>query len=101
MTPHITIDRARIEDFCRKWRVKEFSIFGSALRDDFGPDSDVDVLVDLEEDAPWSLFEWVDMIDELKEIFKRDVDLVEKGAIRNPFRRHYILRTHEVVYAAQ
>jgi len=97
----INVPLAKIEDFCRRWKVKELSIFGSALRGDFGPDSDIDVLVELEEDAPWSLFEWVQMIDQLKEIFGRDVDLVEKCAIRNPFRRHHILRTHEVVYAAE
>lgn len=96
----IAVDKTRIAEFCRKWRVRELAIFGSALRDDFGPESDVDVLVELEEDAPWSLFDWVDMIDELKAIFEREVDLVEKGAIRNPFRRRNILRTHEVVYAA-
>lgn len=97
----IAVDRQRIGEFCRKWRVKEFSIFGSALREDFGPESDVDVLVELEDEAPWSLFDWVDMIDELRDILGRDVDLVEKTAIRNPFRRHSILRAHEVVYAAR
>jgi hypothetical protein len=97
----IAVDRERIGEFCRKWRVKEFSIFGSALREDFGPESDVDVLVELEDEAPWSLFDWVDMIDELRDILGRDVDLVEKTAIRNPFRRHSILRAHEVVYAAR
>ena len=97
----IAVDRQRIGEFCRKWRVKEFSIFGSALREDFGPESDVDVLVELEDEAPWSLFDWVHMIDELRDILGRDVDLVEKTAIRNPFRRHSILRAHEVVYAAR
>jgi predicted nucleotidyltransferase len=101
MAPKIAVDRSRIEAFCRKWEVKEFSLFGSVLTDDFEPDSDVDVLVTLDEDARCSLFEWVDMIDELKDIFGRDVDLVEKTAIRNPFRRHRILRTHEVVYVAR
>jgi len=97
----IGVDRARIEEFCRKWKVAELALFGSVLRDDFGPDSDVDVLVELEDDAPWNAFDWVDMIEELKGIFGRDVDLIEKAAIRNPFRRHTILRTREVVYAAR
>jgi len=96
----IDVDRARIADFCRKWRVKELSIFGSALRDDFGPDSDVDVLVDIEEAAPWTAFDLVDMVAELEEVFGRRVDLVEKSAIQNPFRRRSILRAHEVLYAA-
>jgi hypothetical protein len=94
------VDRERIEEFCRKWRVKELSIFGSALREDFRSDSDVDVLVELEEDAPWDAFGWVDMIDELEGIFGREVDLVEKTAIRNPFRRRHILSHREVIYAA-
>ncbi len=88
-----------IAAFCRKWRVKEFSLFGSVLRDDFGPDSDVDVLVVFEDDAPWSLWDIVNMRDELVAIFGRDVDLVEKRALRNPFRRRHVLRTHEVIYA--
>jgi len=97
----ISVDREPIADFCRRWKVKELAIFGSALGRDFGPDSDVDVLVDMEEDALWSAFDWIDMTEELKRIFGREVDLVEKSAIRNPFRRHNILRRHEVVYAAR
>jgi predicted nucleotidyltransferase len=98
MALRIALDRERMEAFCRKWKVKEFSIFGSALRDDFGPDSDVDVLVVFHDDAPWSLWDIVHMQDELKEMFGREVDLVEKRALRNPFRRHHILKTHEVIY---
>ena len=98
--PRIPIDHQRIAEFCRKWRITEFALFGSVLRDDFSPDSDVDVLVTFAADAPWSLLDVVSMIDELKAIFGRDVDLVEKGAIRNPYRRHSILTTKEIVYAA-
>ena len=98
--PRIEVPVNRIAEFCRRWRVAELSLFGSVLTDDFRPDSDVDVLVVLEPDAPWSLFEWVDMIDELRTVFGRDVDLVDKTAIRNPFRRRHILRNHQVIYAA-
>jgi len=98
--PRIPIDQTQIAEFCRKWQITEFALFGSVLRDDFGPDSDVDVLVTFAPDTPWSLLDVVSMIDELKVIFGREVDLVEKGAIRNPFRRHSILSTKEVVYAA-
>ncbi len=94
----IEVPMDRIEDFCRRWRVKELSIFGSALRDDFGPASDVDVLVELEPDHGLDLYDWVDMIDELGEILGRDVDLVAKGGLENPFRRMEILRTAEVLY---
>jgi predicted nucleotidyltransferase len=99
-TPRIDVPMDRIREFCLKWKVKELSLFGSVLRDDFRPDSDVDVLVVLAEDAPWDLFDWVDMIEELKALFGRRVDLVEKTAITNPFRRHYILRSRKVIYAA-
>lgn len=95
----IKIPHREIEDFCRRWKVTEFALFGSVLRDDFGPDSDVDVLIELEPDAPWSSFDWIDMIDDLRGIFKRDVDLVEKSGLRNPFRRQHILHNMRVIYA--
>lgn len=94
------VPKDRIQAFCRKWRVKELAIFGSALREGFGSDSDVDVLVELERDHGLSLYDWVDMIDELKGIFGRNVDLVAKEGLKNPFRRREILRTAEVIYAS-
>lgn len=97
----IEVSDEAINDFCQRWRVKEFSLFGSVLRQDFRPDSDIDVLLSFEPGAPWSLFEFVDMQDELTEIFGRNVDVVEKEAIeesRNPFRRKAILEHHKVIY---
>jgi len=99
-TVRVDIPTERIGAFCRKWQVAELSLFGSVLRDDFGPESDVDVLVQFSPEAPWSLFDFVDMMDELKIIFGRDVDLVEKDGLRNPFRRRAILTTRQVIYAA-
>ena len=96
----IEIPMDKIIAFCQKWRIKEFSLFGSVLRDDFRPDSDVDVLVSFEENAGWDLYDWVTMIDELKVIFGREVDLVSKKSLRNPFRRHEILTTRKVLHAA-
>lgn len=96
----IALDREQIEAFCRRWKIEEFSLFGSVLRKDFGPDSDVDVLVSFEPDIPWSLFDWMEMIEELQEILGREVDVVEKSGLRNPFRRHSILSTRQVIYAA-
>ena len=96
----LAVDTALIAEFCRKWRVKELSIFGSALRDDFGPDSDVDVLVELQREHGLVLYDWLAMIEELRAIFGRDVDLVAKGGLKNPLRRARILRTAEVLYAA-
>ena len=98
-TFRIEIPRNEIAEFCRKWRVREFSLFGSVLRNDFRPDSDVDVLLSFEPDAPWSLWDLFDMRDELQNVFGRRVDIVEKEALRNPFRRHEILSTQKVVYA--
>ena len=94
------IPKHKIADFCRKWKVIEFALFGSILSKDFRPDSDIDILVSFSEDVKWSLFDIVRMQNELNEIFGREVDLVEKDAIRNPFRRHSILRSKKVIYAA-
>ena len=96
----IDVPRDRIAAFCRKWKVTEFALFGSVLRDDFGPDSDIDVLVELGPDHGLGLFDWIDMIDELTTLFGRRVDLVSKRGLRNPFRRHEILTTREVIHAA-
>ncbi len=98
--PRIDIPMEKIRAFCEKWKVVEFSLFGSVLRDDFRPDSDIDVLLSFEENSAWSLYDLVDMKDELKTIFGREVDLVEKEAIRNPYRRRAILSEQEVLYAA-
>ena len=100
MPVQLPIDQARITAFCRKWKIREFSLFGSVLRDDFRPESDIDVLVSLEPDAPWSLWEWIDMKEELTDLFGRDVDLLEKDGLRNPFRRHAILTSKQVIYAS-
>jgi hypothetical protein len=97
---NLDIPMGRIEAFCRRWKIREFSLFGSVLREDFGPQSDVDVLVSFEPDADWDLFHLVEMRDELISLFGRDVDLVEKEGLRNPFRRRAILDTREIIYAA-
>ena len=73
---HIPHDE--IANFCRHWNITEFALFGSALREDFGPDSDVDVLVSFADNAHWSLFDLAEMADKLKTIFGREVDLIEK-----------------------
>lgn len=100
MNLHIQIDMAKIADFCRKWQITEFALFGSVLRDDFRPDSDVDVLVTFAPEAGWDLMDLIDARDELSEMFGRRVDLVEKVALRNPFRKHAILTSKEILYAA-
>lgn len=95
---NISITTADVAAFCRRWKVRRFSLFGSVLREDFDRDSDVDVLIAFRRDAEWSLWDWIEMIEELKQLFGRDVDLVEESGLRNPFRRREILRTRKVVY---
>ena len=67
--------------FSRRWKISEFALFGSALRDELTPDSDIDVLVTFEEDARWSLFDFIEMKEELQKIFGREVDLLTKRAV--------------------
>lgn len=103
LRPRIEIPRDAIESFCRRWLIAEFALFGSVLRDDFRPDSDIDVLVTFGEGEHWSLFDLVGMKLELEELFGRSVDVVEKPTIeksRNPYRRRNILDNYLPVYAA-
>jgi uncharacterized protein len=99
-SPQIPFPADQIAAFCQKSKITELAVFGSVLRNDFRPDSDVDVLVSFADDAHWSLYDWVDMQEELKRMLGRDVDLVEKKGVQNPFRRHAILTTKQVIYAA-
>ena len=92
-----------IADFCQRWQVVELSLFGSALRDDFRPDSDIDVMVQFHADVRiW--FSQLDAMElELQKILHRDVDLVTRQGIessRNYLRRHEILSSAQVIYAA-
>lgn len=99
----IEIPQEKIAEFCRKWRIREFALFGSVLREDFQPNSDIDVLVTFAPEARYSLFDLVRMQDELKEICGREVDLVERKSIErseNYIRRKHILDSLEVVYVA-
>ena len=103
MKPHIHIDQERIAAFCRKWKITEFSFFGSVLREDFGPDSDVDVLVSFAENADWGLFDLVHMEDDLRELFKRNVDFIIRESVErseNYIRRRAILSSVQTIYAA-
>lgn len=104
MSARIPIDREKIAEFCRRWKITEFALFGSVLREDFRPDSDVDVLVTFVPDAKWSLFDDVDMEEELSAIFGRKVDLVSRRAVErseNWIRRKAILSTAEPIYVAR
>jgi uncharacterized protein len=100
----IDIDKERLRDFCRKWKITEFALFGSAVRpEEFRPDSDVDVLVTFAEDARWTLLHLVDMKEQLEEIFGRNVDLLTRRGVeqsRNPYRRESILESATVLDVA-
>jgi predicted nucleotidyltransferase len=94
---------ARVKEFCRRWRIVELSLFGSALREDFGPDSDIDLLVRFAPDADWSLLDRARMERELVELLGREVDLVSRSAVEaspNWIRRNEILGTAKTLYAA-
>lgn len=95
---NVDFDESAVAEFCRRWKIVELSLFGSVLRDDFGPDSDVDVLAVFEADAPWSYWDWGAMTAELEAIFGRQVDLVEKRSVVNPYRRHHILTNRRIIH---
>lgn len=96
----IPVPPERIAEFCQRWKITELSLFGSALRDDFRADSDVDILVAFAPGVVWDLDHYDTMREELVAIFGRPVDIVLKRALRNPFLRHSILSTKRVLYAA-
>ncbi len=103
MKPSIDISRAVIVDFCRRWSVIEFAFFGSVLRDDFGPNSDIDVLVSFPPGSTPGLLDVVTMRDELEAIFGRKVDILTRAGVENShnwIRRRDILGTAETYYAA-
>ena len=104
MTVRISLKHEDIAVFCRRWQITELAFFGSVLRDDFRPDSDVDVLVTFTPGVEWSLFDHIAMEEELSVMLGRKVDLVSRRAIErssNWIRRKAILETAELFYAAR
>ena len=99
----INLPKKEITEFCQRWKIREFSLFGSVLRDDLRLGSDIDVIVDFEPEVRYSLFDMVSMIDDLEEIFGREVDLLTRQAVeqsRNYIRRKAILSSREVIYVS-
>ncbi|NQV34520.1 MAG: nucleotidyltransferase domain-containing protein [Phycisphaeraceae bacterium] len=96
----VELPKDRIVEFCQSKKVTEFALFGSILTDTFGPDSDIDVLVSFDAACRYSLLDLARMKQELEVLFDREVDLVEKASLRNPFRKQAILNNMEIVYAA-
>jgi len=104
MKAKLSLDREKIAEFCRRWKITELSLFGSVLRDDFGPDSDVDLLVSFAPEAKWSLLDHVAMEEEIAAILGRKVDLVSRRAVEqseNWIRRRAILESAEAFYVAR
>ena len=104
MNPRIPIDPGRIEEFCQRWRIVELALFGSVLREDFAPRSDVDVMVRFASDVRYGLFDLARIQEELEVILGRKVDLVERRAVersQNYIRRQHILSHAETLYVAR
>ncbi|MGQ0676420.1 MAG: nucleotidyltransferase family protein [Rhodospirillales bacterium] len=102
-TPRIDVPKDKIAAFCRKWKIAELALFGSVLRDDFRPDSDVDVLATFVPQHGWSLFDIVHMEDELGALLARKVDFCTRNGVEqssNPYRKAEILKSAATVYAS-
>jgi predicted nucleotidyltransferase len=100
----LNLSEDELRDFCRRWQITEFALFGSILRSDFRPGSDVDVLVRFAPEARWSLLDHLRMEQELQAIFGREVDLVSRGALdrsENWVRRTGILSAAQPIYVSR
>lgn len=103
LSPRILASRESIAEFCERWQVREIAVFGSVLRDDFGRESDIDVLVEFEPDGVPGL-RFVSMESELSRLLGRPVDVLTRSAIErspNHIRRREILESAAVIYAAR
>lgn len=100
--PFTAISTDEIAEFCRRWKIRKLAPFGSALRDDFGLDSDVDILVDFDKDADWGLLNHLQMRQELQALLGCKVDLISKRALersRNWLFRREVLSTAKVFFS--
>jgi uncharacterized protein len=97
MSVRIDVPKEKIAEFCRKNRIRRLAFFGSVLRDDFGPESDVDILVEFETDAKVGLIALSGMEMELENIIGRKVDLSTEGFI-SPYFRENVIAVAEAAY---
>jgi hypothetical protein len=98
----IEIPHEALSCFCQKWNLRTVELFGSVVRENFRADSDVDVMVTFDSMLRPTLFEFVQMQDELEGIFGRKVDLLSRHAVegsQNPYRKQSILESARIVYA--
>jgi predicted nucleotidyltransferase len=93
------VDRASLADVCRRYSVKELALFGSAVRGEMQPESDIDILVEFEPGARVGLIKFESLVDELAALAGRRVDLVTKRGLK-PWVRPEVLRDARVIYAA-
>ena len=100
MNHQVHFDSKRLEECAGRWKIRRLETFGSYHRPDFGPQSDIDLLVTFADGSKWDLLDMVSLREELEAIFSRSVDLLENGCIKNPFRLRTILPDLEVLYAA-
>jgi predicted nucleotidyltransferase len=98
MVAHITVEEARIAEFCRRHHIRKLAFFGSVLRDDFRPDSDVDVLVEFEPGLGPGLFGLAGMEEELSAMLGRKVDLRTPQELSRYF-REAVVAAAEMKYA--
>jgi len=99
----MTLPLDAIAEYCRRWKITELALFGSAIRDDFGPQSDIDLLATFAPDATWGLLDGVQMVDEIEKLLGRKVDLINRRALErsaNIARRDAILSSAHVIYRA-
>jgi len=98
MTKDITLSKEKIQEFCRRNLIRKLALFGSVLRDDFGPESDIDILVEFEPGARVGFFELYDLEQELSGVFGgRKVDINTPKCLSKYFRNE-VLTTAEVQY---
>lgn len=98
--PKYSFDENQLIEIAKSFFVKELYIFGSILRDDFNSSSDIDLLIELPEDHQYSYFDILELKEKFEHLLQRNVDIVEKRSLRNPYRRNNILNTARKIYAA-
>jgi hypothetical protein len=104
MRRRLNLSSDQLEAFCQRWKIAELAVFGSALREDFDAESDIDLLVSFAADAEWSLLDHVRMTHELEDMTGRGVDLMTRPSVeesRNWIRRKAILEAARPVYESR
>ena len=104
MTPmSLGVPADKVADFCQRWKISSLGVFGSAVRGELRPGSDIDLLVTFQPDADWTMFDHFTMEEQLSHLFGREVDLVSIRALeenQNPIYRRQILDSARQIYAA-